>query len=90
MEDQQSQLRNHADQARVANARMEYLFSGHDKALGEALDRRDNATTPEELKAAWAAIEELHAAELADFDRIAQWMGESHEAIIGEHLERQG
>ena len=90
MESRESQLRNHADQARVANARMDYLFSGHEKALEEALDMRDKATTPDELKAAWAAIEALHAAELADFDRISMWMVESHEKIVGEHLERLG
>ena len=90
MDDIQSQLRNHADQMRVAQSRMEYLFSGHEKSLEAALDQRDKATTPEEVKAAWAAIEELHKAELEDHDRIAMWMCESHEKIIGEHLERQG
>ena len=90
MDDIQSQLRNHADQTRVAQSRMEYLFSGHDKALEDALNQRDKATTPTEVAAAWAAIEELHKAELADHDRIAMWMCESHEKIIGEHLERQG
>ena len=90
MESQESQLRIHADQIRMANARMEYLFSGHEKALEDALDRRDKATNAEELKAAWAAIEALHAAELADFDRISMWMVESHEKIVGEHLERLG
>jgi hypothetical protein len=90
MDEIQSQLRNHADQTRVALSRMEYLFSGHDKALEDALDQRDKATTSEELKAAWAAIEELHKQELADYDRIAMWMCEAHEKIIGEHLERQG
>ena len=90
MDDIQSQLCNHTDQTRIAQSRMKHLFSGHDKALEEALDQRDKATTPEEVKAAWAAIEELHKQELADHDRIAMWMCEAHEKIIGEHLERQG
>ena len=66
---------------------MDHLFSGHEKALEEALDMRDNV---ERTKSRVGGIEALHAAELADFDRISMWMVESHEKIVGEHLERLG
>ena len=87
MTEQFDRLNEHLHQAKVANDRMAQIFKGHDKALEQALDRARHSLKPEDRKAAWRAIETLQSEELKDLDRIAEWLGSSHETIIGEHLD---
>ena len=89
-QDRVRRLHEHLHQAKVAKARMDDIFKANDKALEGALDRARHGLTSEDRKAGWKAVESLSAKELNDLDRIAEWLGESHETIIGEHLENQG
>ena len=89
-ENRARRLHEHLHQAKVAKARMDDIFKANDKALEGALDRARHGLTSEDRKAAWKAVESLYRKETADLDRIAKWLGESHETIIGEHLESQG
>ena len=49
-----------------------------------------NAKGPEALRAAWDAMLALSDAEAAHLDKVAGWMGDSHERLIGAHLDQKG
>ena len=76
-----------AKEAVLASQRMAAVFDELDRQEIELMEAVWASATPEAYKAAWANLNQFFADKDAKLDSMAQWLGNSHERVVGSFYE---
>ena len=76
-----------AKEANLAGQRMAAVFDEMDREEIQLMEAVWASVTDEEYRAAWANLNQFFADKDAKLDTMAQWLGSSHERVVGSFYE---
>ena len=71
------------DQCDLGLRRHDVIIQQIQQDYQEAWDKMDRAKTKNDLKEAWALLDAVCAKEAEHLDKVASWLTDSHEKIVG-------